>query len=43
MAGSGTIDSLYFGKDDAESDFAAGGLLQQGFLRTLAYEEALIR
>jgi hypothetical protein len=34
------IDSLYFGKDDAESDFAAGGLLQQGFLQTLAYEEA---
>ena len=35
------IDSLYFGKDDAESDFAAGGLLQQGFLRTLAYDEAI--
>ena len=35
------IDSLYFGKDDAESDFAAGGLLQQGFLRTLAYDKAL--
>ena len=32
---------LYFGKDDAESDFAAGGLLKHGFLRTAAYEAAM--
>ena len=36
-----SLTRLYFGKDDAESDFAKGGLLKQGFLRTRAYEEAL--
>ena len=35
------LEKLYFGKDDAESDFARGGLLKQGFMRTRAYEEAL--
>jgi energy-coupling factor transporter ATP-binding protein EcfA2 len=35
------LEKLYFGKDDAESDFARGGLLRQGFMRTRAYEEAL--
>jgi hypothetical protein len=35
-----TLSRLYFGKDDAESDIAAGGLLRQGFLRTAAYEAA---
>ena len=35
------LSALYFGKDDAESDFANGGLLRQGFLKTHAYEEAL--
>jgi energy-coupling factor transporter ATP-binding protein EcfA2 len=35
------LSAIYFGKDDAESDFGTGGLLQQGFLRTMAYEEAL--
>ena len=36
-----SLDRLYFGKDDAESDFARGGLLRQGFMRTRAYDEAL--
>ena len=36
-----SLDRLYFGKDDAESDIARGGLLRQGFMRTRAYEEAL--
>lgn len=35
-----SLDQLYFGKDDAESDIARGGLLKQGFLRTRAYEAA---
>ncbi len=35
------LEKLYFGKDDAESDFARGGLLRQGFMPTRAYEEAL--
>lgn len=35
------LRKLYFGKDDAESDIASGGLLRAGFLRTRAYEEAL--
>jgi hypothetical protein len=35
-----TLNTLYFGKDDAESDFTSGGLLRQGFLKTHAYEEA---
>jgi hypothetical protein len=33
--------NLFFGKDDAESDNAEGGLLRQGFLQTAAYEAAL--
>jgi len=36
-----SLQRLYFGKDDAESDFARGGLLKQGFMRTRAYDEAL--
>jgi hypothetical protein len=32
---------LSFGRDDAESDFAEGGLLRAGFLRTAAYDAAL--
>lgn len=35
------LDKLYFGKDDAESDFGRGGLLRDGFLKTQAYEEAI--
>lgn len=35
------LDKLYFGKDDAETDIAKGGLLKQGFMRTHAYDEAL--
>jgi hypothetical protein len=35
------ISKLYFGKDDAESDIAKGGLLRAGFLRTHAYDVAL--
>jgi energy-coupling factor transporter ATP-binding protein EcfA2 len=35
------LEKLYFGKDDAETDIAKGGLLKQGFLRTRGYEEAL--
>ncbi|GAA2522149.1 P-loop ATPase, Sll1717 family [Streptomyces longisporus] len=35
------LSRLFFGKDDAESDFAAGGLLRRGFLETAAYEAAL--
>jgi hypothetical protein len=35
-----TLAHLYFGKDDAENDAAAGGLLRQGFLKTVAYESA---
>jgi hypothetical protein len=35
------IWNLFFGKDDAESDNAEGGLLRQGFLQTTAYEAAL--
>ena len=41
MADKPGLDRLYFGKDDAESDFARGGLLRQGFMRTRAYDEAL--
>ena len=37
-----TLQSLYFGRDDAESDFLSGGLLRAGFLRTRAFEEALV-
>lgn len=37
----GLLKTLYFGKDDAESDIAKGGLLKAGFLRTAAFEEAL--
>jgi hypothetical protein len=35
------LDRLSFGRDDAESDFAEGGLLRAGFLRTAAYHAAL--
>lgn len=35
------LRGLYFGRDDAESDFGEGGLLRAGFLRTTAYEAAL--
>jgi ABC-type multidrug transport system fused ATPase/permease subunit len=35
------LSKLYFGKDDAESDIARGGLLKQGFMKTHAYNEAL--
>ncbi|WP_328768630.1 P-loop ATPase, Sll1717 family [Streptomyces sp. NBC_00286] len=35
------LASLYFGKDDAESDIAAGGLLKAGFLETAAYKAVL--
>jgi hypothetical protein len=35
------LDRLSFGRDDAESDFAEGGLLRAGFLRTAAYEASL--
>ncbi|MFJ3762857.1 P-loop ATPase, Sll1717 family [Streptomyces sp. NPDC090080] len=34
------VRDLFFGRDDAEHDFA-DGLLRQGFQRTLAYEAAL--
>ena len=33
--------SLYFGKDDAESDIAAGGLLRDGLVKTAAYNNAI--
>jgi hypothetical protein len=35
------ITGLYFGKDDAESDMAPGGLLREGFLKTAAYDAAV--
>jgi hypothetical protein len=34
------LDNLYFGKDDAESDLARGGLLAPSFLETNAYAAA---
>lgn len=34
------LNNLYFGKDDAESDLARGGLLAAGFLETTAYATA---
>ena len=34
------FSSLYFGKDDAESDIAPGGLLREGFIHTSAYMAA---
>ncbi|MDJ0733220.1 MAG: hypothetical protein QNJ47_03890 [Nostocaceae cyanobacterium] len=34
-----TIDNLYFGKDDAETDFKTTGLLQGSFLKTTIYED----
>ncbi len=37
---SAVIDRLYFGRDEAELDATAGGLLRAGFLRTDAYEAA---
>jgi hypothetical protein len=33
-----SLGNLYFGKDDAESDMAAGGLLERGFLPTSTFE-----
>jgi hypothetical protein len=36
-----SLDALYFGKDDAETDIAKGGLLAHGFVKTAAYENAL--
>lgn len=38
---SSPLERLYFGKDDAESDIAAGGLLEQGYLPTAAHEAAV--
>ncbi|MEU1512946.1 hypothetical protein ABZ490_12405 [Streptomyces sp. NPDC005811] len=35
------LSRLFFGKDDAESDFAVGGLLRRGFLETAAYDAAV--
>ena len=35
-----TIDKLYFGKDDAETDISSGGLLEQGFFQTSVYQQA---
>lgn len=34
-----TIQKLYFGKDDAETDFTSSGLLQGSFLKTSIYEQ----
>ncbi|MGC5279418.1 P-loop ATPase, Sll1717 family [Actinomadura citrea] len=36
----GRLADLYFGRDDAETDIAEGGLLRAGFLRTATYEAA---
>lgn len=33
------IQNLYFGKDDAETDFKSSGLLQGSFLKTTIYED----
>ncbi|MBD2439974.1 P-loop ATPase, Sll1717 family [Nostoc sp. FACHB-110] len=33
------IQNLYFGKDDAETDFTSSGLLQGSFLKTSIYEQ----
>jgi GTPase SAR1 family protein len=38
-----TIQNLYFGKDDAETDFTGSGLLQGSFLRTSIYEQVKSR
>ncbi len=35
------LSSLYFGKDDAETDIGRAGLLAEGFLETSAYQNAL--
>lgn len=35
------LDRIYFGRDDAETDAGAAGLLRAGFLRTAAYEAAV--
>lgn len=42
QADSRRLAKLYFGKDDAESDAVSGGLLHEGFLKTAAYESALM-
>jgi len=34
-----TVQNLYFGKDDAETDFTSSGLLQGSFLKTAIYEQ----
>jgi len=36
-----SLANLYFGKDDAESDISVGGLLEQGFLTTAAFQAAV--
>jgi hypothetical protein len=36
----GEIDQLFFGRDDAETDMADGGLLRAGFVATAAYRAA---
>ena len=33
-----SIQNLYFGKDDAETDITSSGLLRDGFLKTAIYE-----
>jgi energy-coupling factor transporter ATP-binding protein EcfA2 len=38
-----TIQNLYFGKDDAETDFTGSGLLQGSFLKTSIYEQVKSR
>lgn len=40
MRGSGVVDRLYFGRDDAERDMA-DGLLRSGFQETAAYDVAV--
>jgi ABC-type multidrug transport system fused ATPase/permease subunit len=34
-----TIANLYFGKDDAETDFTSSGLLQGSFLKTAIFDQ----
>lgn len=35
------LQRLYFGKDDAESDISAGGLLRESFIPTATYREVI--
>jgi|AVFP01.1.fsa_nt_gi hypothetical protein len=37
-----SIEKLYFGKDDAETDFTSSGLLQNGFLETAIYNRVVL-